>query len=210
MFRRAADFIRDQDGAGAAEFAIVALLFLGMMLLIFDASRAFWQHNNAMKACQAGVRFAVVNDMVTDQLAAWDCLASSTLGPGDRVGVTDVTPVPNERCTASGCTPNAWGFDPVAYDAILQEMGAYFSPLLTDPQAEVAVTYEHIGMGLCTNPFGPDVWPLVTVEISGIEFDWSTPLVGSFLDGMQFARCRASLTGEDFTTCVGGGSPPCP
>ncbi len=209
MRRHLADFIRDQDGGSAAEFSIVALLFFGMMLLIFDVSRAFWQHNNSMKACQAGVRFAVVNDMVPSNLATWDCLAAG-LSPGDRVGTGALTA--DVRCTVAGCTPNtgpAWGYDPVAYDDILQEMGAFFSPLLIDPQAEVAVTYEHIGMGLCTNPEGPDVWPLVTVEISGIEFDWVTPLVGSFLDGMEFARCSASLTGEDFTTCVGGGSPPC-
>ncbi len=209
MRRHLADFIRDQDGGSAAEFSIVALLFFGMMLLIFDVSRAFWQHNNAMKACQAGVRFAVVNDMVPEDLATWDCVASTALIGGDRVGTGVLTA--DERCTAGGCAPAAWGYDSTAYDGILQEMGTIFSPLLTDPMAEVAVTYEHIGMGLCGNPFGPDVWPLVTVEISGIEFDWVTPLFGSFLDGVEFARCSASLTGEDFTnTCVVGGTPACP
>ena len=91
MRRHVADFIRDQDGAGAAEFVIVALVFFGTMLLIFDVSRAFWQHNNAMKACQAGVRFAVVNDMVPLDLAAWDCLASSPLRHPSR-GPTRVRP----------------------------------------------------------------------------------------------------------------------
>ena len=77
----------------------------------------------------------------------------------------------------------------------------------TDPDAQVTVIYEHIGMGFCGNPLGPDVWPMVTVEMTGLTFDFITPFVS--LASFTFPECSASYTGEDYTTCIGGGSLPC-
>ncbi len=75
---------------------------------------------------------------------------------------------------------------------------AFVLPPGTDPNAVVTVTYEHIGMGFAANPFGPDVWPLTTVEISGITFEFFTPFIT--VANFQFPECSATLTGEDFTT----------
>ena len=201
MMGRGAKFIRDQEGAAAAEFAIVALLFMGIVLLIFDVGRAFWEHNRAMKACQVGVRFAIVNDMVPSGLAAWSGVIDGSLSSGAPIPVGFFNPTPGPiRCISGACDPATWGYDSLAYQDILDEAGAYFDPLLSSP-AVMAVTYEHIGLGFAGNPAGPDVWPLVTVEISGIPFNFVTPIVSTLLNGMEFGKCRASLTGEDFTTC---------
>jgi hypothetical protein len=64
-------------------------------------------------------------------------------------------------------------------------------------------------MGLAGNPYGPDVWPLTTVSIDGLQFEFSTPLIGAVVP-FTFPKCSASLTGEDFRTCSNGSlQPPC-
>ncbi len=69
------------------------------------------------------------------------------------------------------------------------------------------VSYKY--MGMAGNPYGPDVWPLTTVSIRGMQFEFSTPLIGAVLP-FEFPKCSASLIGEDYRTCPNGYSqPPC-
>jgi Flp pilus assembly pilin Flp len=190
-------FLKDRRGATATEFALIALVFAGILVAIIDFSRALWEYNRAVKACQVGVRYAVVNDMVPDLLASWNGVSDGGIVAGQPIPVGDITPNP-VSCTASACTPAGWGFDATAYNNIVDEMAAIFPPLVNDPNAVVTVTYEHIGMGFAGNPFGPDVWPLTTVEITGFTFDFFTPLIN--IADIQFPECSATLTGEDFNT----------
>lgn len=211
MLGRWIGFVRERRGAAGAEFALLALVFAGILLGIIDFGRALWEYNNAIKACQAGVRFAVANNMIPTNLMNYDGLGTgSTLQPGDQIPLSAFpTPI---VCNASGCTPNE-GYEAAAYDAIYDVMGAHYPRLGTaanpNPQAIVEVTYTHVGRGFAGNPYGPDVWPLTTVSIRGLEFEFSTPLIGAIVP-FEFPRCSATLYAEDYQTCTDGNlQPPC-
>jgi Flp pilus assembly pilin Flp len=210
MARSLFGFVRDKCGAAGAEFALIVVVFAGLLLGIIDFGRALWEYNSAMKACQAGVRFAVANNMVASNLMTYDGVIDGGLNALDPIPLsTFSSPI---VCNSSSCTPNE-GYEAAAYDAIYDVMGAHYARLGTaanpNPQAIVEVTYEHVGMGVAGNPYGPDVWPLTTVSIRGLEFEFSTPLISGIVP-FEFPRCSASLTGEDYRTCSDGSQqPPC-
>ena len=198
MMARFHHFLKDRRGATGVEFAMVFLVFFGAIIAITDFSRALWIYNEAVKACQVGARFAVVNDMIPADLMTWSGVldASPSITAGDPIPISEFpTPI---VCPGADCS--SLGYDSDAYDAIVAEMSGHFNSLATDPSAVVTVTYEHIGLGFSGNPLGPDIWPLVTVEISGMTFNFFTPLIN--LADLQFPRCSASLTGEDYVTCL--------
>ena len=216
MTGRLTKFLRDRSGAGAVEFAIVALVLVGTMLAIFDMSRVFYEYNQSFKACQEGVRFAVVNYMVAPDLADF----TATCTPGDRLASGDL-PSPNPTvCTCSGISGSpatcgsvscdafagTAGDRQIAFDAIVREMAKIYPRLATDPDAAVEIAYKAIPGGVCSNPTGPDILALTTVSINGLQFDFSVPFIGSIGD-FEFPRCRATLPSEDFSTCGDGTSP---
>ncbi len=209
MARGLIGFVRERRGAAGAEFALIIVVFAGLLLGIIDFGRALWEYNNAIKACQVGVRFAIANNIIANDLMTYDGIAD---------GYDALDPIPVSEfptpivCNSTSCTPNE-GYEAAAYDAIYDVMGAHFPRLGTaaspNGQAIVEVTYEHIGMGMAGNPYGPDVWPLTAVSIRGLQFEFSTPLIGAVLP-FEFPLCSASLTGEDFQTCSDGSlQPPC-
>ena len=210
MARGPIAFVRERRGAAGAEFALIVLVFAGLLLGIIDFGRALWEYNEAVKACQAGVRFAVANNIIATNLMTYDGIVDGKLNALDPIPLsTFPSPI---VCNATSCTPNE-GYEEAAYDAIYDEMAAHYPRLGTaanpNPQAIVEVTYEHVGMSLAGNPYGPDVWPLTTVSIRGLQFEFSTPLIGNVVP-FEFPRCSASLTGEDFQTCSNGSlQPPC-
>ena len=217
MSGRLIGFLRDRSGVGAAEFAIVALVLLGTMLAIFDMSRVFYEYNQSVKACQEGVRFAVVNYMVAPELAAFaaSCPAGTALKTGDLPSPTTAVctcgGISGNPATCTGsltCTAFAGNAADrqIAMDGIVREMAKIYPRLAADPAATVEVAYEVIPGGLCNNPAGPDILALTTVSIGGLQFDFSTPLVDSLTE-IEFPRCRATLTSEDLSTC-GTGKPP--
>ncbi len=210
MMARLLHFLKDRRGATGVEFALVFLVFFGAIIGITDFSRALWVHNEAVKACQVGVRFAVANDMVPANLAAWSGVLNAIppIPGGSPVPISEF-PDPFVCGDTSCSQPGSFapGYDSVAYDAIVSRMEGQFNSLATDPNAIVTVTYEHIGQGISGLPQGPDVWPLVTVELTGMTFNFFTPLIN--LANIQFPYCSASLTGEDYVTCAGGGALPC-
>lgn len=203
-------FFHERRGAAGAEFALVVVVFAGLILGIIDFGRALWEYNEAQKACQVGARFAVVNNMVAPDLYAWNGQTDGGLSQGDPIPVGLITPNP-VTCDNNGCS--GWGYDSDAYDAIYDAMAAHYPRLGTaanpNPQAIVEVTYQHVGKGFAGNPLGPDVSPLTTVSIRGLQFEFSTPLISAVLP-LEFPRCSATLSGEDFETCSDGVSqPPC-
>ncbi len=211
MLGRWIRFVHERRGAAGAEFALIALVFAGLLLGIIDFGRALWEYNNAMKACQVGVRYAVANNMIPTNLMNYDPFAgASTLNTGDEIPVSEFpTPI---VCDDSGCTPNE-GYEAAAYNNIYDVMGAHYprlgSAASPNTQAIVEVTYTHVGRGFAGNPYGPDIWPVTTVSIRGLQFEFSTPLIGVVLP-FEFPKCSATLYAEDYQTCSDGNlQPPC-
>lgn len=203
--RRIFKFLNSQNGAAGAEFALISVVFAGLLLGIVDFNRLLWEYNRLEKACQVGARFAVMNDMVATSIATWDGVANSC-----NAGVAIPLTAPgNPPISCSNGSCSSGGFSSNAYQIIVDEMESVFSDLTAHPNAVVNVTYENVGMGFCGNPFGPDIWPLTTVSVTGLEFDFATPFVGAIapID----LECSATMTGEDFNTCENGtGASWCP
>lgn len=186
-------FLRDESGAGAAEFALVVLLFVVLIFGIIDFGRALWEWNSAAKATQLGVRLAVVTDMVAGGLQTYDGLADAG-GNGLPVPIGAIAPNP-VVCTQSGCN----GYDPkndAAFDAVVARMQQVYSRIQPE---NVIVEYRHIGLGFAGNPFGPDIVPLVTVRLTGMNFDFITPGL-SGMASIPMPDFSATLTGEDSET----------
>ena len=202
-------FLIEPCGAAGAEFAILAVVFAGILIAIFDFGVGMFQWNQIQKACQEGARFAVVNDIVADAMASYDGVAN-----GDITGQpVPLTKFPNPIvCTClnvdtSGAQPYCTGgvscsqgtANAAAADEIAEMMSIFFSRLGGGNGGDIIITYEHIGMGFAGNPFGPDVWPQTTVEVQDLELEFATPLIGP-LFGTPDLSCSATLTGEDFQT----------
>ena len=76
----------DRTAASAAEFALVLPLLLLFLFGIIDAGRLMWTMNRAEKATQMAVRYAVVTNMVPEDLATTDFTDEGVPG-GDVVSV---------------------------------------------------------------------------------------------------------------------------
>lgn len=205
MRKRIIKFWRDRRAAAGAEFALLSIVFAGIVLAIIDFNLAMFEYNAAEQACRVGVRYAVMNDIVAPGVANWDSVGAGCVS-GTSVPLDALSPNP-VVCNSSSCS-GTFGHDPNAYQAIVNEMSSVYGRVLSDPAVNVVITYENIGMGFCGNPNGPDIWPLTTVTLSGPTHDFVTPLVGA-LATIEFT-CEATLTGEDFNTCENStGAPWC-
>jgi hypothetical protein len=203
MYRRLICFWRDRRAAAGAEFALLSIVFAGILLGIIDFNRLLYETNRLEKACQVGVRFAVMNDMVATSIANWNddniCAGGLPIPPGAPGN-------PPIECNGTSC--DSGGYNSNAYQIIVDEMGSIFGRLTSDPNAVITVTYENIQQGFCGNPFGPDIWPLTTVDVTGMQFEFATPFVSAVapID----LECSATMTGEDFNTCENNtGAPWC-
>ena len=184
----------DERGISSVEFAIVCSLFFLIVLGIIDFSRAMWEWNAAAKATQFGVRYAVVNNMVSIPLRGLD--GTAIVGAGNAVPVgsagTDLV-----ICTiTTGCNNQLADLDSASFGAIVAKMQQRYGRIQPE---NVIVEYRHIGLGFAGNPLGPDIDPLVTVRLTGMIFNFVTPgLVGIF--SITMPDFAASLTGEDHNT----------
>ncbi len=192
---------RDRRGISSVEFALVCSLFFMLVLGVVDFSRAMWEWNAAAKATHWGVRYAIVNDMVSKKMTGFSGVlagldAGSAIDPS--VVATDLGTV-TFTCNNSGCNGNgdiATSFDNVAFDLIVAQMQMIYSRI--GPE-NVVVEYRHVGLGIAGDPTSPDLHPLVTVSLRNMTFDFVTPgLSGIFTLAMP--DYAASMTGEDLTT----------
>ena len=58
-------YLKNQDGATAVEFAIVAILFLSFVFGIIEAGRIFWTWNTLQYSVEQAGRYALVNTDAT-------------------------------------------------------------------------------------------------------------------------------------------------
>ena len=188
--------LRSERAASAAEFALVLPLLLLLLFGIVDSGRFMWEYNRAEKATQMGVRYAVVTDPVLNGLYTYSFSISGGIPQGTAVPTTsfDTATCTNGACT---CLPGGGFCSGTAYN------GTAFTKLVTRmskmyPQinaSNVQIQYKNVGLGFAGDPDGPDVSPLVTVSLTGLQFHPLTCLV--FACSITMPDLRAGLTLED-------------
>lgn len=195
--------LRDRTGAGAAEFALVLPLLLILLFGIIDGGRFIWEYNRAEKATQMGARFAaatapVASGLVDASFVGVDC-EGAALRPGEKVCAAALPEVvcTDTTCECSGCPSGVPGtYDGTAFGNIVARVQA-FEPTVT--AGNVEVVYSGSGLGYAGDPTGPDVSPLVTVRLTGLEF---TPVASFMLANIDKPSFTSTLTAEDLAGSV--------
>lgn len=187
MIRR---LLRDETGGPAAEFALVLPLLLVFMLTIIDVGRWLWVYNKAQKAAQMGARFAVVTNPVSSAIKAdYVGSCSPALTQGDVIPASCFSTI---TCNSTSCDSGT--LDATAFNKIGNRM-RLFLPQLQNTQ--FTIQYSPSGLGYAGNPNGPDISPIVTVQI-GTPTALSFRLI-SALNVVTFnmPKFTTSLTAED-------------
>jgi Flp pilus assembly protein TadG len=182
--------LRSDSAASAAEFAMVLPLLLLFLFGMIDVGRYMWTLNEAEKATQMGVRYAVVSDPVANVINT-DFVDYGIPG-GDPVPTTTFG---SAECTDSGdCTVTGDATDTSRDSDAFTAIVAWMQKFYPGTQASnVLVTYENVGLGYSGDPGGPDVAALTTVELRNLTFQ---PLI-LFGGTIDLPPIKASLTLED-------------
>ena len=190
--------LRSERAASAAEFALVLPLLLMLLFAIIDDGRFMWEWNRAEKATQMGVRYAVVTDPILNGLYNYSFSVSGGITQGSAVPTTsfDTATCTNGACT---CTPgggfcSTTSYNGTAFGNVVTRMSGMYPQIKA---SNVQIAYKNVGLGFAGDPDGPDVSPLVTVSLSGLQFHPISCLV--FTCSVNMPDFRASLTLEDAT-----------
>ncbi len=184
-----------EEGISSIEFALVVSVFFLFVFGIIDFSRALWEWNSAAKATHMGVRYAIVNDPVTDAVD-YDGIANG-IGNGQTIPIDSFNggnPVICDWSLAEVKTVCSAGtVDEAAFLAIVDRMKRTYDQIAP---RNVIVEYRHIGLGFSGNPFGSDIIPSVTVRLNLDPFEFMTPgLAGIFTIGRP--DYQTTFTAED-------------
>ena len=190
------EFLRNERGAGAAEFALVVPVLLLFILGTIDVGLYAWNINRLEKATQLGTRWAVATDMVPSGLASYSFAVSGGIEQGT---VVPITAFPGVDCTSTACTCASGGscafamtHNTTAFNAIVTRMQDAEPRIAA---SNVTVDYAWSGLGYAGDPNGPDVSPIVTVEVTGMTF---RPITGLLFGAtVSLPQSRYSLTAED-------------
>jgi Flp pilus assembly protein TadG len=190
---------KGRDAAVGAEFAMLLPLTLILLLGTFDVGRYMYELNKVEKATQMGARMAVVTDMVPGGLAATNF--GTSLGQGAAIptssfgAATCSKPAGTVTCNCSTTPcPTLTPVNSAAFDAVVTRMRLIDG---TISAANVNIIYTNSGLGYAGDPNGPDVAPIVRVEVTHASF---APLVFSMFGAtLPFPTQSASLTLEDGT-----------
>lgn len=182
---------RREGGNATVEFALVAGLFLILLLGVIDFTRALWAWNRLTQATRIGARYAAVSDPAALNVRGFD--GTALVPAGEAVPAAALVPNPTV-CVVGGCGASVAAADAALLDAaafarIAARMRGVDRRLTA---ANVIVEYRHVGLGLAGNPAGPDLDPLVTVRLRDARFD--------FL-GIAFLGVR-SIALPDFRTTM--------
>jgi Flp pilus assembly protein TadG len=191
MIQQLASLFRDRKAASAAEFALVLPLLILFLFGIIDIGRFMWTLNSVEKATQMGVRYAVVSDPVANVINT-DFVDDYSIPGGDVVpnATFGSATCNNSNCTVTGAASSVNGRNATAFTDIVNWMQNFYPAIQA---SNVTVTYRNVGLGYSGDPTGPDVSPLTTVAISGLQFR-SLFLFGG---NLTLPVISASLTLED-------------
>jgi Flp pilus assembly protein TadG len=187
-------FLRDTRGGPAAEFALMLPIILLFLLGIIDVGRFAWEVNQAEKATQTGARWAAVTNMIPSGLAGYSFATSANIPAGTTVPASSF---PGISCTSTGCSClGSCSFPTTADSAAFAALVGRMSDIKPDiAAANVVVEYRYSGLGFAGDPNGPDVAPIISVRLQGLQFVPTTlVLFGGAIDLPDFSY---SLTMED-------------
>lgn len=162
-----------QHAASAAEFALILPIFLLFFFGIIDSGRLLYEVNQGGKAAQVAARVAIVTDPVLPELSqsyvGQSVSGGVTLIQGDRIPQDALGHV---SCTDGACicvegTCPGTGYNATAFGRILTRTQQIMPSV---EASNLTVEYRGSGLGFAGNPNGLDIFPLVTVTISGVTF----------------------------------------
>lgn len=192
--------IRDQSAASAAEFALVVMPFLIFLLGTIDVGRFIWMVNENEKAAQIGARWAVTTDMICTGLNDWSFAVDQdpVILQGDPVPQSAFPGATFAGGSATSCECMAGGtcqfpmtVDTSAFNRLVARMQQIQPRLGPD---NVEVEYAWSGLGFSGDPNGPDVAPMVTVRVVGLDF---FPLLLANMTSIDTLGAEYSLSMED-------------
>ncbi|GFM29437.1 TadE/TadG family type IV pilus assembly protein [Novosphingobium sp. PY1] len=194
------DLIRNEDGASAAEFALVLPILLIALIGTIDVGLYAWNINQAEKATQTGARWAVATDMVASGLKTYSFAVSGGVPQGT---VVDQTAFPGVTCQSNGTTASCTCASGGTCSFPLTADNAAFTRLVTRmaqidgdiTASNVVVTYAWSGLGFSGDPNGPDVAPLTTVSLRNMTYTPLTTLL--FQVSVPLPSFAYALTMED-------------
>jgi len=199
-------FLADQTGAAAVEFALVSILFLGLMVGTIDVSRLLWEVDSCKAATREAARYAAVNPPASADLVNFDAVTTLSLYAGDPIPASAVAV---HTCTSSGCTCSGSGYCGTTtlnstFTSVVTLMQSYYAGIQPE---NVVIVYTPVGLGLAGNPYGPDVEPLVTVRLcqtsdGGIctPMQFAPGVLQAFgLSPFNLPPVASSLSGEDLS-----------
>jgi Flp pilus assembly protein TadG len=167
-------FVRNDSGAGAAEFALVIPVMLAFLFGIMDIGRFAWAINRSEKATQMGARMAVVTGPVASGLTAESyvgkTIAGVTLTQGDQIPAAALGLI---QCNSTSCScvtgtcPATLGYDSARFTAIVTRMAAMNPRITAD---NVLVEYRGSGLGFAGDPGGMEIAPLTTVKVQNLQY----------------------------------------
>ena len=198
---RGRSLFANTSAATAAEFALVLPLLLLLIFGVIDGGRFLWEFNRAEKATQMGVRYAVVTAPVLGSgFSDYSFSINDGVPQGSSVPTADFD---NANCSSGSCSCVGGGvcgdvaYDDIAFQGIVDRMSAMYPPI---GPANVTVEYKNVGLGYAGDPNGPDVAPLITIRLTGLEFHPITCLM--FACTITMPDFRAALTAEDLSGSI--------
>lgn len=197
-FRR---LFTNQDGSTAIEYALVFMIMLLVTLGTIEIGLVMWQWNAAEKATQAGLRKAVVSDLVAPGLAAIGTTPVSTQYGDWCTDREDGSANPDCQfetvtCVQGSC--NGFGYDGTAFTAIYDSMRSMY-PMI-EPQ-NVHITYAYSGLGFVGRPGGQPM--LVTVRLINMTYDFFIlDVLTDLPDLIPMPAFAATMIGEDMSNSL--------
>jgi Flp pilus assembly protein TadG len=200
MIDRMGSLSKACDGAVMIEFSLIALLLLIVTCGMVDFSLALYQWNGASKAVELGGRLAATSDPVSSNI--------SSLSPAS--AFSQVCSGASSSCSGGGVYSSA-AMNTIVYGRGKSACGAVASgqlaamcdvyPGLTASNVTVIYqqsAYATSGLGFAGRSDGPV--PTITVEVTGLTFNFF------FLNGllglapMSMPTMRTTVTGEDLSS----------